>query len=344
LADLRAAGATIYVEAVDVSDYSALHKLASRFGQDLPAIDAIIHAAGVSEFCPVTELSRNGLDKLCRAKISGSWNLHRISEEFPVNHFILYSSIASVWGSANLAHYSAANGFLDALAEYRHAQNLPAAVINWGPWAKVGMAARDAKHQVESLGLLPLAPDALTNVYHRMFSFPDSSLVVCNLDVARFQAAIEVRHAVPLLAPIFDVARTEETVVHSNKPLPYSDLNTRDRTQAIQHFLQEQLAKMLNFSAGKMPGIDDPIHQLGVDSLMAVDLTSILSSHFQQRLPATLIFDYPSIRLITKFIHSTVYPQDVDADDVLNPDMEAELLKALQDFSIDLLDEVTDNI
>lgn len=344
LADLRAAGADIYVEAVDVSDYSALHQLASRFGKDLPAIDAIIHAAGVSEFCPVTALTRNDLDKLCRAKIAGGWNLHRISEEFPVNHFILYSSISSTWGSVNLAHYAAANGFLDALAEFRHAQNLPAVVINWGPWANVGMAARDAQSQVESLGLLPLAADALANVYQRIFSFPDSLLVVCNLEMARFQAAIEVRHAVPLLAPIFGVVNTEETIEQASKPLPYLDLNVRERTRAIQHFLQEQLARMLNFSAGKLPAIDEPIHQLGVDSLMAVDLTSILSAHFQRRLPATLIFDYPSVTAMTEFIHSSVYPRDADADDVLHPDIEAELLKALQDFSIDLLDEVADNI
>lgn len=344
LADLRAAGAEIYVEAVDVSDYSALHQLAARFGKDLPVIDAIIHAAGVSGFCPVTELTRHDLDKLCRAKIAGGWNLHRISEEFPVQHFILYSSISSTWGSVNLAHYAAANGFLDALAEFRHAQNLPAVVINWGPWAKVGMAARDAQSQVESLGLLPLAADSLANVYHRIFSFPDSRFVVCNLDMARFQPAIEVRHAVPLLAPVFGAVSTAESVVQASTPLPYLDLNTRERTRAIQHFLQEQLARMLNFSAGKLPAIDDPLHQLGVDSLMAVDLTSILSSYFQRRLPATLIFDYPSITAMTEFIHSTVYPRDVDADDVLNPDMEAELLKALQDFSIDLLDEVTDNI
>ncbi|PUA26289.1 MAG: hypothetical protein B0W54_24175 [Cellvibrio sp. 79] len=344
LADLRAAGAEIYVEAVDVSDYSALHQLASRFGKDLPAIDAIIHAAGVSEFCPVTALTRNDLDKLCRAKIAGGWNLHRISEEFPVNHFILYSSISSTWGSVNLAHYAAANGFLDALAEFRHAQNLPAVVVNWGPWANVGMAARDAQRQVESLGLLPLAADSLANVYHRIFSFPDSLFVVCNLDMARFQAAIEVRHAVPLLAPIFGVVNTEEAIAPANVILPYLDLNARERTRAIQRFLQEQLARMLNFSAGKLPAIDDPLHQLGVDSLMAVDLTSVLSSHFQRRLPATLIFDYPSIMAMTEFIHSTVYPRDAAADDVLNPDMEAELLKALQDFSIDLLDEVADNI
>jgi acyl transferase domain-containing protein/acyl carrier protein len=349
LAEIRSLGATIFIASVDVSDTDAIEKLAARFGQDLPNITGVVHAAGASEFCALEQLTSHELHKICAAKIAGAWNIHCLSQRLQFKHFIVYSSIASVWGSAQLSHYAAANAFLDALIAQRCTQGLPAVVVNWGPWAKIGMAARDARQDVQAWGLLPLAAETLTPVITAMFARRQWAQVVCNIDSERFQAMLESRHKVPLLTHIFTLPALaanpiNTTAIDASITRPFADLSGKARVNAILRVVAEQIATLLNRPSEKALSRSQPLHEMGVDSLMAVDVTRALSAFFNYRLPATLIFDYPSIQAVSEFIHSTIYPIEHDKDEVLNSREEAELLRALQNLSIDLLDEITDGI
>lgn len=346
LAEIRALGAEVFVAALDVADAQAVASFQTRLGVDLPKVTSLVHAAGVSEFCSLDELTHARLDNLCAAKIAGSWNLHRLSLALNLDHFILYSSIASVWGSAQLSHYSAANAFMDALAAMRCAQGLPATLINWGPWAQVGMAARDASDDVRAWGLQPLESEALEPILNKLFAQPQWSGVLCNLIHERFQAALEARHKVPLLAPIFSdqlisAAPAPADVEPSSAPLPFNDLQGKSRVSAIAGLVADAMAKALNQPA-KQLSHSAPLHELGIDSLMAVDVTSGLSTVFHRRLPVTLIFDYPSISAIATFINESCYV--TEPEDELGFLDEAELLRALNDSSIDMLDELSDVI
>jgi len=347
LADIRALGAEVFVAPLDVADEQAVARFQARLGVDLPRVTSLVHAAGVSEFCALDNLTRAQLDSLCAAKIAGSWNLHRLSLALNLDHFILYSSIASVWGSAQLSHYSAANAFMDALAALRSARGLPATLINWGPWAQVGMAARDASEDVRAWGLQPLEAEALEPVLNSLFDRPQWSGVLCNLVHERFQAALEARHKVPLLAPIFSEqpAIAPGPAVQEPKgastPLPFCDLQGKSRVSAIAGLVAEAMAKALNQPA-KQLSHSAPLHELGIDSLLAVDVTSGLSTVFHSRLPVTLIFDYPSISAIATFISESCYA--AEPEDELSFLDEAELLRALNSSSLDLLDELSDAI
>ena len=90
----------------------------------------IVHAAGVVGYKPIMQVGREELDAVLQPKVAGAWLLHQHSGHFPLDFFILFSSIASAWGSREQAHYSAANRFLDALAHHR--RGLPALSVNWG--------------------------------------------------------------------------------------------------------------------------------------------------------------------------------------------------------------------
>jgi hypothetical protein len=91
-----------------------------------------VHAAGVVGYKPILQVGRDELDAVLQPKVAGAWLLHRHSEAFPLDFFVMFSSIASAWGSREQAHYSAANRFLDALAHHRRGLGLPALSVNWG--------------------------------------------------------------------------------------------------------------------------------------------------------------------------------------------------------------------
>ncbi|MFF0110352.1 type I polyketide synthase [Streptomyces hirsutus] len=154
LRQLRERGVHVTYEAVDVSDAQAMQAvLESRRRTGLPPVRGVFHAAGVIDYTPLSDMSGTEMDRVLAAKVSGAWNLHRLLREESVEAFVLFSSGSALLSSPMLGGYAAGNAFLDALAHHRHAQGLPATVVNWGFWDSVGMVAR--KEQQEERTLLP---------------------------------------------------------------------------------------------------------------------------------------------------------------------------------------------
>lgn len=340
LDELRRAGLEIAVESLDITDAAAVEHFASRFGRDLPAVTAVVHAAGTSALCDFRDLDADAIQRICAAKIAGAWNLHRLGEHYPFEHFVLYSSISSVWGSAGLAHYAAANGFLDGLVHLRQRRGLPAVGINWGPWAEVGMAATGELPDTRAWGLQPMPAASLEPWLQAIWQRPQWQQLVCDLVPDTFRAALEARHRVPLLSPLFgeQVATGDAPAAPAPEVLPFSELRGKARSQAISGTVEEHVRKVLK---GQQPARFDrrqPLQEMGIDSLMAVDVTSTLSAFFGVKLPATLIFDYPSAGAIADFIESSFYPQ-TEAEE-LTADERAALSQMLRDMPAELMEQI----
>ncbi|MGA5461004.1 type I polyketide synthase [Streptomyces cellulosae] len=154
LRQLRERGVHVTYQAVDVADTHAMRAmLESRRRTGRPPVRGVFHAAGVIDYTPLSDMSGAEMDRVLAAKVSGAWNLHRLLREESVEAFVLFSSGSALLSSPMLGGYAAGNAFLDALAHHRHAQGLPATVVNWGFWDSVGMVAR--KEQQEERTLLP---------------------------------------------------------------------------------------------------------------------------------------------------------------------------------------------
>jgi len=149
IAELRLAGVTVLPERCDVTSEESITALFSMLRSDGIRIRGIVHAAGAHGFSALEYLTREDLHAVLRPKVLGSWLLHRFSQDHPLDFFVLFSSVAAVWGSKGQAHYSAANRFLDALTSHRRAADLPAQCINWGPWAEGGIDVGGGDHSAE---------------------------------------------------------------------------------------------------------------------------------------------------------------------------------------------------
>jgi hypothetical protein len=126
----------------DVSDRERVAQLFANFGHSQPPLRGIIHAAGTLDDGVLNQQSWERFERVMAPKVDGAWYLHTLSQDQPLDFFVLFSSAVSMLGSAGQANHVAACAFEDALAHYRRAQGLPALSINWGPWAETGAATQ----------------------------------------------------------------------------------------------------------------------------------------------------------------------------------------------------------
>jgi NAD(P)-dependent dehydrogenase (short-subunit alcohol dehydrogenase family) len=185
------------------------------------APSAVVHAAGVAQNTPMGRMTAAEFEEVLAAKVLGAVNLDEVTRELDLDAFVLFSSIAGVWGSAGQAAYAAANAFLDALASRRRAEGLPGTSVAWGPWAGSGMASRDgAVDQLELRGLRLLAPRAAIAALQHVLDHGETGLVVADVEWDRFVPVFTSARRSPLLerfaeAPVATEVRTTRSQTSS---------------------------------------------------------------------------------------------------------------------------------
>ncbi|MCC5622346.1 type I polyketide synthase [Nostoc sp. CHAB 5715] len=157
---LQSAGATVITTQADVVEKEQLAAVLTNIQQNYPPLRGVIHGAGVLDDGVLQQLNSERLQSVMSVKVAGAWNLHLLTKNVPLDYFIMFSSAASLLGSPGQTNHVAANTFLDALAQYRHSQGLPALSINWGVWADIGAAAKgQIATQMSLRGIGAIAPD-----------------------------------------------------------------------------------------------------------------------------------------------------------------------------------------
>jgi myxalamid-type polyketide synthase MxaE and MxaD len=305
---LEAQGAAIHVASVDVAVQSQLADFLDGFAAEgWPAIRGLVQCAGVVDGRLLADLDRDALNAVLRPKVVGTWNLHELTRDLPLDFFIMFSSIAALLPSAGQASYAAANAFLDALAHDRRRSKRPALSINWGPWAEIGMAAAiDEGSRLAARGIEPLRPRDALAAFGRAFASAGPQAVVMALDARR--CGID-GHPVPaLLANIVAAhredagANTQEHAAALRDLLAAAD-SFEERRSILETLLQEQVGAVLKRPASRIE-LTRPLRGMGLESLMALELRNRLEAATQTRLPATLAWNHPTIELLARFIAS----------------------------------------
>jgi acyl carrier protein len=242
------------------------------------------------------------------SKVQGAWNLHEQTKDLDLDFFILYSSISSLLGSAQLAHYSAANSFLDGLATYRRSLNLPAISINWGPWENAGLVQSTAgSDKVSTSGFLTLpAAEALDALEHALvLNLPQIAVVKANWRVLKnmFSAHRE--------QPIFDqlIQQPAHSESDSTSELlgQLCDMPVWNRAEALSDYIVQQVCTLLEISDYTTIDTKRGFFDFGMDSLMAVSLRTRLEQQLNCKLAASTIFDFPSVEQLTNYLLSLLF-------------------------------------
>ena len=299
IAAVQKQGVAVRVELADVTDPAALDALLARIDRELPPLGGVIHSVGVLSDASIGNQSWESFQTVLWPKVLGAWHLHKATAGLDLDFFILFSSVAGIWGNPGQTNHSAANAFLDQLAAHRRAIGLPGQAIAWGAWSGLGEAEEQRERiarQLAASGTGWISPQQGLRVFDRLVRQDPATAVAAAVDWPSFGEAVEGRP--PLLEDLLaDASDLEDDgAVSSDDLLPRLQVATAtEREDLLLAFLQQEVQAVLRMPSAPSPTVG--FFDLGMDSLMAVELRNRLNRTFSETLvlPNTLVFDYPSI-------------------------------------------------
>ncbi|WP_256250879.1 SDR family NAD(P)-dependent oxidoreductase, partial [Streptomyces sampsonii] len=300
-AELRELGAEVTVAACDTADREATAALLDAVPAAHP-LTAVVHTAGILDDGVIASLTPERLAAVLRPKVDAAWHLHELTRDLDLAAFLPFSSVAGVMGSPGQGNYAAANSFLDALTRHRRHLGLAGTSLAWGPWAHDGgmtstLSDTDMR-RMQSGGLPPLAVDQGLELFDIARGSDESFLVLVGL------AAGAMRGAAPEdLPPLFrsmvrsgrrTAASTDAAGASAALGAKLAGLGAAERVRYVTDLVREQAARVLGHASPKSVDVSQEFRELGVDSLTALELRNHLATATGLRLPATLVFDYPT--------------------------------------------------
>ncbi|GAB3823439.1 hypothetical protein GCM10027610_000360 [Dactylosporangium cerinum] len=323
VAELRGLGTEVTVAACDVADRAAVVEMLDAVPGQWP-LSAVVHAAGTGAVSPIAHSTAEGFAAVLRAKSAGADILEDVLGETPLDAFVVFGSVAGVWGAGGQAAYSAANAYLDALVRRRRARGLTGTSVAWGPWAGDGMAGHDGTDEyLARRGLLPMEPQRAVAALARAVDGGDACILVADVDWARFALSFTASRPQPLLADIPAVraaqvaADRDETAGERSGELRarLAALTGPVRTGALVEAVQRHAALVLGYANPTALRVDRALQELGLDSLTAVELRNQLSRAVGESLPATIVFDHPTVRALATELDAVLFGAAEDPDD-----------------------------
>ncbi|WP_425566270.1 SDR family NAD(P)-dependent oxidoreductase, partial [Polymorphospora rubra] len=324
---LRDSGARVTVAACDVADRAALAGLLAGLAERGEPVRAVLHAAGAPQFTPLTDVTPDEWAAVLRAKVDGAAHLADLLDGEPLDAFVVFSSIAAVWGSAGQVAYAAANTAVDALVARRRSRGLPGTAVAWGPWAGAGMAAGEARDQLARRGLPAMAPELAVVALQQALDHDDASVVVADVDWARFAASFTALRSSPLLAeiPAAQPAPDGAAPAADGTRTPLGErlaaLPPTERDAVLLDLVRSQAAVVLGHPSVESVPADRAFQRQGFDSLTAVELRNRLTAETGLALPTTLVFDHPTPQAVAALLHTALLggPREVTPVDVAAP-------------------------
>ncbi|MES4909144.1 type I polyketide synthase [Streptomyces sp. NPDC000395] len=315
--ELAGLGVRVSVVACDAADRRQVANLLAGIPGECP-LTAVVHAAGVLDDGVLDGLSPQRFEAVFRSKVVSAAVLDELTRELDLRAFVLFSSASGAVGNAGQANYAAANAVLDALAEHRRDQGLPATSVAWGAWAGGGMAANTrAEETSQRTGVAAMDPEAALSAMSIAVGSDEPTSVVADIDQARFIHAFTTLRPSPLLRelPRYAELTAGALVSPQDQASAAAELRERvlgrpaaERPRVVLDLVRAQVAGVLGYAGPEAVGADRAFKDLGFDSLAAIELRNQLTAATGLSLPATLVFDHPTPVALAELVLRELVP------------------------------------
>ncbi|HWX46356.1 MAG TPA: type I polyketide synthase, partial [Solirubrobacteraceae bacterium] len=296
-AKLEGLGGSVEIAACDVSDRAALAELLEAVPGEYP-LRGVIHAAGAVDDGVIGSLTAARLDGVLRAKADAAWHLHELTAELDLGAFVLFSSAAGTLGSPGQGNYAAANAFLDALAAHRRARGLAGVSVAWGLWEQASGITGDLREadrsRMSRSGLGSLATERGLELFDAALGVDQAFVFAAPLDPVALRAQARMGVLPGLLGGLVRAPARRAGEQGASLAQRLAGAGEAEREGIVLELVRSQVAAVLGHASGEAVEPWRAFKEAGFDSLSAVELRNRLSTVTGIRLPATLVFDYPT--------------------------------------------------
>jgi NADPH:quinone reductase-like Zn-dependent oxidoreductase/NADP-dependent 3-hydroxy acid dehydrogenase YdfG/acyl carrier protein len=323
-AELVGLGARVAVVACDVSDREELRALLESLPGEFP-LTGVVHAAGVLDDGVVESLTAQRVDRVLAPKVDAAWYLHELTEHLDLSAFVLFSSAAATLGSPGQGSYAAGNAFLDALAAYRRARGLPGTSLAWGLWAQEsamtsGLGEGDLARMARG-GVAALSSQEGLELFDASAGSSSALVLPMRLDIPAARVLARAGTIPPLLRGLVR-ASVPRALDGGSLARRLARTPQPEREELALQLVRTEVASVLGHSSPQAIDTHQTFKDLGFDSLAAVELRNRLEASTTLRLPATLIFDYPTPHTLTQHLLNEMFPEHSGAADLERGELE----------------------
>ncbi len=319
---LEQRGAQVFALQGDVSQAEDVTRILAEINQALPLLRGIIHSAGVLDDGVLLQQTWERYTNVLAPKVYGAWHLHAMTKHMPLDFFVLFSSVSALLGSPGQTNHAAANAFLDALAHHRRALGLPAMSINWGAWSEIGAAARhNLDSRIAVRGIDTFTPEQGLQVLAMLFEHPVTQAGVMPVNWATFGGMFAGKRMPPYFSALTNATKPRvKPAIAAAKPQPeilqqLRQASATKRQKLLLHYVEAQALKVLSMETSQTIHEKQPLTEIGLDSLMAVELRNLLGTGLglPRALPATLAFDYPTTAAMASYLAKELFEEEATA-------------------------------
>lgn len=307
LKELRSMGIDIVIARADISNASELAEAMDKATDKDYPLRGVVQSAGLLSDASLAQQDREKFIKVMQPKVAGAWNLHQQTLKSELDLFIVFSSVASIFGSPGQANHSASNAFLDMLVYYRQTLGLPAMSINWGAWSKVGSATTVTESNALFKGIDSMEPAQAIWAMEQLITEKVTQAAVLPVDWSQLASG---NITMPLLADLVKSSNKLDLQAGSFFT-QLKDTALEERKDLLTAFVKNQLMSVLGLELNSDLDTQQGLFDLGLDSLTSVEFRNRIQLSLNCTLASTLAFNYPSIEAVVNYLSQSVLDLDI---------------------------------